>query len=355
MLVPVLTRSNPNSGNPGDVYICMGMQYLFEQAYGRPLNWLLLSKFGPQDMEDNLRYIQEAGFLIYAGTPQYNNYDDWCFWYDRELWTDYIEKYDLDMYALAGGGGIPGPSKTPAEFAEHCISSELTCKMLKHREGLSKLITVRDPCASALLSRLEIKHRHLPCTAAWAAPYLGIQKKSNEYVALVLPNAGMVGKKLMGGASSAKEGATRQFELFNDIADYLALRGKKPVFVCHWKPEYDFFSKHMPKHKIFFTNSVNDLLKFYARCELVVSARLHAALPAYGIPGTKVAGIKIDTRGTAMDKFPSLPTITIDKLYQNWRPFINRALGLQPSNQKWFERQTKRYVNIIRREGPKIV
>ena len=97
--IPLITRVSANKGNPGDGFIRWGLQYLIESYAGCLVNWILISKFNKDlDFKSNENILNKIKKVIYAGTPQYNNYDDWKMWYDYEMYQ-YLKEKDINALA----------------------------------------------------------------------------------------------------------------------------------------------------------------------------------------------------------------------------------------------------------------
>ena len=353
MIIPTLTRRDFNKGNIGDAYICMGLQYLWEKASESPVSWLLLDKFDRgKDFEGFEALIRNAGRLVIAGTPQYNNLDDWSFWYDESVWTEYVAKWGLKAYALAGGSGHPSLSMTPKDFAAYCMASTRTRRALRLRSNHSVLTTVRDPHAQALLDSMYIDNHYMPCTATWAMHKRGIKKSSDEFVALVAPSA----HHLSHAAALAdndeqrlqapKDLMPRMYQVFNRL-------GKRPIVVCHGIKEYMLLRGIIPTEDLWYSNDSHSTLQLYARCELVVSCRLHGALPAYGLGSTKVHMIGIDTRGSAVWAFPQIgynkfsDVLTLyGKSFEAW---CEQTLELEPGDSAFIKKAEQEYITLLKK------
>jgi hypothetical protein len=295
-LVPVMTRKNFSSGNPGDVFILWGLQYLMEKAFGEKLHWLFLDKFSRNDFAKNQALLKSAGWLIYAGTPQYNNYDDWCLWYDWDVWKEYLIPMKIKFFPIAGGSGFPNPHMTPDEFANYCISSHKTRSILNSRGVRSILTTVRDLHASKLLEKSGIDHEILPCTALWSFDWLGIERSKEELTFLVPPSPKAVGLDVA-GMQTYEEVCGLVKSRFLELRDELLKQGHDVRIVCHGPVEYDLFCD--VEDCIYIDDAIS-LLRQYSDAAIVVSSRLHGALPAYG-GGSRVLSIPVDTRGSAVD------------------------------------------------------
>ena len=351
-IYPVITRVDANTGNPGDGFIRWGLQWLLEEAYQHPINWLLISKFSKKDLKKHEHRVREAGFVIYAGTPQYNNYDDWKLWYDDDMYR-LLRKWRTRVYSIAGGAGVPHTAWSPAQFAAYCIGSEETCKVLRRRKSVTRLFTVRDPYAHELLNKMSIMNYMLPCTATWASHYHGIQKASNDFVALVPPSLNIMAPH----EAKAKNKDDVRLSLLNTYKLFKSefekrFPNKRIIIVSHHLNEYNLFKKYIDNDQLFYSNDAHSLLKFYSHCEYVVSGRLHGALPAYGIPGTKVGSISIDTRGAAATLLPDIVSIKY-RLVARDRKKISEAVdkivdakASTPESLKKFEKQ---YMPLLRK------
>jgi len=316
-LVPVITRVNANEGNPGDGFIRWGMEYIFEKCFNQQIQWLLISKFDKRDLLKHEKLIKEVGFVIYAGTPQYNNYDDWKLWYDDEMYK-VLDEWGVKLVSIAGGAGIPQVDWDEQRFSRYCRQSATTVELLTFRQQIGSLFTVRDKYAHQLLNDLNIPNCLLPCTATWASHYCNINKKSNDCIALVPPSIGVMPQEQV-GASNEVEMTVNLLNAYWMLGN--SLRRKFPnktiKIVPHGIKEYQLFKQSLHHSQIFYSNNAQSLLEFYSNCEYVISGRLHGALPAFGIEGTKVISIETDTRGSATALFDKIHRIKLKSIAQN--------------------------------------
>jgi hypothetical protein len=336
-LVPVITRVNANEGNPGDGFIRWGMEYIFEKCFNQQIQWLLINKFDKRDLLKYEELIRGAGFIIYAGTPQYNNYDDWKLWYDDEMYK-ILKDWGVDFISIAGGAGIPQIDWSKERFSKYCIGSDTTVELLKLRSELGSLFSVRDKYARQLLNDLGISNHLLPCTATWASSYCNINKKSNEYIALVPPGIGVMPPE-QAGARNPREADANLLETYQMLEQGIGQKfpGKNIRVVPHGAREHELFGKALHHSKIFYSNNAQSLLEFYSNCEFVISGRLHGALPAFGIEGTKVVSIETDTRGSATELFDKIHRVKLRSIAKNKENISNLVKNLdkiEPSEGK---------------------
>lgn len=303
-LIPLMTRKNAAGGNPGDVFICYGLQYLMEKTYGESLPWFYLDKFSPADFEKYQSVLKKAGYLIYAGTPQYNNYEDWICWYDWQVWKDYLIPLGIKFHTIAGGSGFPDPLMSPVAFSAHCRKSEKTRAILNSRRIRTGLNTVRDMHAYTLLIDSGYDTNLLPCTATWSSKYLGVNLGKQESTVLVPPNPNSVLPEVC-GASNSEEVPKMLLKSWGAL--YERVRDQNPLIVCHSKSEYDLFKD--AGYNTFFSNDNRSLMKIYSHTRKLISSRLHGCLPAHGLGVEQIVSIAIDTRGSAVElcNIPQVP------------------------------------------------
>ncbi len=299
--LPIITTTTRHRNNPGDTYIGTGLQWLIEQVTGRDTPWYIVSKFTPSEFVRELPEMKRAGVAIYAGTPQYNKFSDWKFWYDDELWRKHINPNKIPVAVFAGGAGHPKPDITPERFAKECARDRMTRKIMRARTKHAVCFTVRDEHSHAFLDRLEIENHLLPCSATFAGKFYRVAPDPvSKRVAVVSAKPTFV------------QGVEPQavIDRFLGIARTLKEGGYRPVMVCHNAAGYAAYRDLLPHDEVFYSNDYHALLKFYGSCEGIVSARLHATLPAFGIGGVnRLVNISIDVRGNAVDQL-GIPNVS---------------------------------------------
>jgi len=367
-LCPMLCRLPGEEDNPGDIFIAIGLQEVLNQAlgkHGKPLPWLNLSKFQPGHIKRHLDFVKEAGFLIIGGTPQFNNYDDWCLWYDREMWENFIVPNNIKVFPLAGGSGYPSNKMSPTEFSDHCLNSQETRRVLEMRCDHSPFFTVRDKHAFALLKKFDRKPevQLLGCPSVFAAKARGIEWESEGNLLIVLPSPGAVPfEYIIEDTTDIAPELINQIKV-DRIMKLFIVCGRalgeeystKPIFVAHNFPEYMLAKKHgIPEDQLFFTNDYYQMLKMYATADYVLSGRLHGAIPAFGMCGPKVVHVGIDTRMSAIDYFCGISNVRIQDLstesameaMEEAEPWNN-----SDNHEEFFHNQVLFYRDRIRQEG----
>lgn len=339
--LPIITTTTRSRNNPGDTYIGTGLQWLVERVTGPDTPWYLVDKFNQKNFVEAIPEMKRAGVALYAGTPQYNRFSDWKFWYDDEMWRKHLNPNGIPVAVFAGGAGHPEAEITPEAFAEECASDRKTRKILKMRAKNALCFTVRDAHSHALLNRLDIPNAYLPCSATFSGLYYRVRPRIVDgRVAIVSPKPTFVHR-------AKPEQVVERF-----LAIHHAVReeGYRPVMVCHNRVGYEAYRDLLPQEEVFYSNDYHPLLKFYGTCEGIISARLHATLPTYGIGGaTRILNISIDIRGNAVDPL-GIPNIS----YHQATPERVMALFLQnqidpQQRDRRLEDVTSSYAGIIRR------
>ena len=128
--------------------------------------------------------------------------------------------------------------------------------------------------------------------------------------------------------------------------------GKNPIVVCHGTEEYRLLRGKVPSEALWYSNDSHTTLELYARAELVVSCRLHGALPAFGVGNTKVHMIGIDTRGSAVSVFPQIGYSSFPDVLSLWGDafveFCKSTLELEPKSRRVLKASEDKYISMIR-------
>lgn len=332
--LPVFCLRQPNRGNSGDYYILLGLQSLLQRASpNREIDWLLLNKLDPQDVDELHELVMRAGYVVFSGGPQYTIMGWWPHWWHCESWTEAVVSYGLRAYSIAGGVGCPLSSVTPQQFAWLCAQDPKTMEVMDIRRRFCREFVVRDPHSSALLKHLAIEHRLLPCCGVFAARRYAIHGPSSPSVqdgltAITVPGLGNVLPADVGVGGCEMVGPPTAAAL---VKVYRALEadGKMPVIVCHELEESKLFEGY--DVRVFASNDHAATLRFYARCSHVVSGRLHGALPAWGMTGKRVVHIGVCARASALELFPAIPNIHLRQVLQDPCCIIEALGQAQPA------------------------
>ena len=350
MHIPLITTTGRTDQNPGDTFIGVGLQYLFEKVLG-PQVWVLIDRFSPNGFRNHEDLVRSAPFLVYGGMPQYNNYDDWKHWYDDAMWRDFIIRWRLKIFTMAGGAGFSHSNISINEYVAHCMRSNKTERIIRQRVGPSLCFTVRDVYAHALLSTLNIPNNHLPCPSIWATKMWQIEPTQDRpYLLLVPPSIRHAPKR----ADGKRLPRRRRRELFASQwkGFYTALKesGHNVKTICHGYREHTALRDAIPPDDLWYHGDCYTLLRQYASAHTVVSARLHGSLPAYGLRGMRVLNISVDVRGTAVQLLPKIRDLQVG----NASPeiLLSAIAELEPSEPADLHPWERQYQEIIQTALP---
>lgn len=350
MHIPLITTTGRTDQNPGDTFIGVGLQYLFEKVLG-PQVWVLIDRFSPNGFRIHEDLVRSAPFLVYGGMPQYNNYDDWKHWYDDAMWRDFIIRWRLKIFTMAGGAGFSHSNISLNEYVAHCMRSNKTERIIRQRVEPSLCFTVRDVYARALLNTLNIPNNHLPCPSIWATKMWQIEPTQDRpYLLLVPPSIRHAPKR----ADGKRLPRRRRRELFASQwkGFYTALKesGHNVKTICHGYREHTALRDAIPPDDLWYHGDCYTLLRQYASAHTVVSARLHGSLPAYGLRGMRVLNISVDVRGTAVQLLPKIRDLQVG----NASPeiLLSAIAELEPSEPADLHPWERQYQEIIQTALP---
>ena len=323
MLLPVITRKSPAYGNQGDYFIYLGLKYFLVKLGYEPY---LLDKFNLQDIRDHQELIKEAGKCLLAGMPQFNNYDDWIFPYDKDLYDLFVQQH-IPLYSLAGGSGVSNPDTTIEEYVSNCLNSRKTNEVIAYRQRCTRWLSVRDHYSERLLSAFGSTTQVLPCTGFWAS-----QGPNNHLHNIICtPNMDML--PLFHKGLDVHAYALRLIsELRKKYPDYLV--------VAHSERDFRFFSL---TGSVYFSNDPAVLQSLYQHANKVISARVHCSLPCAG-NGANVLHLGHDIRSDAVElcQIPVLDFYTSD--------IIDHILAAEFSvlDDEWKANQEDKYLELLR-------
>lgn len=336
--VPCIRRLKTSLGNPGDIFIAEGLEYLFEKEHD--IKWLYLDKFNQKNFLDTIGRSSTKA-IVYAGTPQYNNYDYWSFWYDTDFWH-FARDNKYRVAALAGGSGYPDPHMLPEQFSQDCLRSKLTRDILNVRKLNSDLVTTRDPHSHTLLNDFGIQNSLLPCSASWLyKQYQPDSLEMEDYWVLTpcgwnaVPDVCFV---------DCRNKPAETVAYFKRIYNLLKARLSNVLICLHSKREYDYYKEYFPAGCLFYSESWRELMVFYSKAKGVVSGRLHGALPLITLPGRKIHLIAVDTRHSATNFFSSISK----SVYSDPPGYIvDKFLGGADNSGKDLDKFEQEYVSLI--------
>lgn len=312
MSTPILIRHDNSTGNLGDVLIWKGLVNLMVLKK-RDWDFLYVDKFSEKDFAKKLPLIREAGFVIFAGTPQYSCYDDWSFWWDREIYTKYCLPYSIQVFSIAGGSGAVGTIETPAQFTARCRTSVETDRMMKLRAMINPALTVRDAHADMLLKSYDSAHKLLPCTAAWS---LMNCTPRQDHLVLGLPG--------FNHYSPTNNGPSilELIEKFKVIYKLAEQEGYNPVFGCPGMDAGIKFSPFLEGYRHFIPETTLQWQEFLAQASGSISCRIHVSIPMAYFPEKKSILLPIDSRGSAA-KIVGIPLASVmdspEALFKQWK------------------------------------
>lgn len=271
--------------NPGCSYITLGAKHLISQADPGSL-FLDVSILSYSKQEWSL-LLDQAHCLVFAGNPRYNPSNVHSYW-DYDIW-DHIKQAQSKGILTAdlwGGSAYPLPLKSITSMATDMLTYDRNKHTLAAQSQLD-LVTTRDPCSQIIASTARADVHLFPCSSYWASKFLHITPTLRPYNCVTLRYI---------------EGHEPLIKSLHNLALILA-KEKRTFFLCHAGYEYWWAKKNLPEiRNMICIFDPTALLKFYSRCDKVISMRLHGSIPALSL-GCNVINVATDSRCLAFDNF----------------------------------------------------
>jgi len=201
------------------------------------------------------------------------------------------------------------------------------------------------------LNALAIENAYLPCSATWASRFWHIEPAPERPYLFLVPSTGSFARDASGRRPHGKR--AKALALAAQWAPiYAALRaeGYEVKVLCHEIGEYEALRTSVPANDVWYHGDAFTLLREYAFAHTVVSARLHASLPAFGIPGTRVLHLCVDVRGSAVEILPKIGRLHVAS--QTPETIAQAVRKLEPSEPSDLAPWEAAYVDFIRSHVP---
>lgn len=277
----LITDTNSENPNPGDIFIGRGIEYLLREAEAELENIAIFNYVNLFEIKEAIwdRVYDEADYLILAGTPQFSK-EGKSHIFDLLPYIKKAKDKGIITAALWVGSGFTNPDYTEDQAIERMFKANMEW-FPKYKEAFD-LITVRDRITGKLFECAGMKVNQFCDSVFFAANYFGLEKKGNEVNLKVLRNLPGHNEKLV------------------EVLESIELQKDRPTFyLCHSVTDYSAY-KNLIKKNLICVNNAKDLYDLYSRANEVVTLRIHGAVPAMNF-GKKVMNIKIDSRDNILD------------------------------------------------------
>lgn len=308
--IPILIRKDNTTGNYGDNLIVKGFQNLLSEDK----KYLEVDKFSQKDFEDKLSLIKEIGYIYFVGTPQYNNYNNWYFWWDKELF-EIAKKNNIKVISIAGGSGEPS---LKTHFLKSMKEEDINKYIMSLRKEVNPTLTVRDSLASKLLKMYDINHTLLPCTALFSLAKI---KPKSDHLILSLPGFTHYDK-----ANNNNVDIISLVNKFKKIYHLAEKDGHKVYFGFPGIDSAKGYESFLKGYNYFVPTTIKDWQIFLAEGKGSISCRIHVSIPMQYFPNKKNLITGIDSRILAA-KEAACDTYRIidspEKIYNCWKKTVN--------------------------------
>lgn len=222
----------------------------------------------------------DADLVIQSGTPVYWSHEngkhssltsEWYGW----MWQDRVlaKKGKHPRFINLGAGSCQPWGENGDKFLENKPCCEYACAV----GARSEITTVRDPVASYILQKLNVKHETISCPAFLAG--YGHQRDSTH--------GSVIGLNLMAvGGHWDLRGIFDKNSWHNKCKTLCGLLRKQGriMFVCHDETEKKFAERYAASNeRVFLSSEWRQYFDALAGCSVHVANRVHGAVCAAGL------------------------------------------------------------------------
>ena len=298
--------------NLGHHFITAGIRHLVSYACG-PVSFSRLNMLSP-DPPAMLSLRTSSDLAIVCGNPRFNMDKDKVYW-DSGLFSDLTRSPSprpllVDAYP---GSAHPDPTLPLPAQADELLSIPKNQELLETLKSFA-LIIPRDELTNHLCALSGVPTSPLPDSsslAPFAAGEVPLARDTNSVILFRFTHSRPAIAQLVLRASS--------------LPSHLPF-----IYIATNEPDYSWFSRFAPgSPPITRAFTAKALLPILARSELVLSFRLHVAIPALAL-GCRVALAALDSRHAACIPF-EIPTYPIPKLLDPATPISFGGVQRDPA------------------------
>lgn len=280
--------------NPGWFMITAGIRALVRRVVPDP-QFIMVDM-----MQDNPLHWGAAATCdcaIVCGNPRFTLSDD--AWWEGGIWYRLLQLQAAGINVIDGwsGAAFALEEKSFDDMADEIIAKPRNAHFLEYAKAINWRIT-RDALMTRVYERVGAACVQLPCSSYWAKHDIVGPTGLNTHA----QNAIMV-------ISRPHRAGLR--DTLHEIHRTMSLDIPTSIVASTWG-DY-VWARGMGFAPTLISDAAS-LLQLYHRCQLVLSFRLHAAIPAASM-GASVHTIAIDTRATACEPF-NIPVTSIDRLHE---------------------------------------
>jgi len=278
------TQTGPDL-NPGSLFITHGIRELIRLADPEAFCFEA-SLFSYHEKHWKVIY-EQADAIFLCGNPRYDRSNYPHFWVSG-IWEFFeaARKKSILTGDLFGGTASPLPIDSPADDAKKLLSFARNRTTAAAQGALDALVT-RDRTAAHIAKSIHRDPLFFPCSTWWAKDFLNVAAAPKIRNAITVPALHCTPALIRSLASLEKN-------FHNNLPTYI---------VAHCANEFAMLRSTLPDHPhtVCLSDPVS-LLRFYGGCDHLISARLHASIPALSL-GAKVCPIAMDGRALALEAF----------------------------------------------------
>lgn len=308
----LVTDTNHQMPNPGDIWIGNGIEWLITQACIQKDIIPVFSYVSLFERSENIWKMSEerADVVVVCGTPQFNSDGGSTHFTPLLKPLTHMKNSGKKLYNLYCGSGTTSHNYGDENYLVK-IMGEPSKDIIKLYGELFDLIITRDIITHKLLLTQGTKNEQLLCSVFYAINYYGVTPKTPKWNLIVLRGKGDI------FLATRRKNAALQYEK--------SLDSNYPTFyVLHGIEEYEIWIKAgLPKERVICSTSPKELLEIYASANQVISQRVHGSVPAISLR-KKVANIATDSRSKILE-YVGINSITLQQ-WENFTPVTFKSV-----------------------------
>ena len=326
-----VTQTGPDL-NPGSHFITHGIRHLIKLADPEGLVFEM-SLFS--DYPNHWRAVfAQADAVFLCGNPRYDR-SNHPHWWVTGVWERFSEarKRGILTGDLYAGAASPLPLEPANDDAKKLLSYERNRKTAQAARLLD-LVVCRDQTSWIIAKAQNPEARLLPCSTWWAKDWLNVTPGVPMHSAVIIPslNANPTGIRAL-------------------VARRHLLPANRPVYlVAHCAVEFLLLKELFPSDpRVICLSDPLSLMQFLANCSHIISARLHASIPALSL-GVKVLPVAVDNRAQALSLFGVTPVPYTSILSGNFSDrFFSGSQVTTPNTDEFVSLFRKKIVSQIKK------
>lgn len=292
----LITETNTDGSNPGDIMIGQGIEHLLrsfeERRDHRAFPLINHQRIFASDAATRRRAFLESDTIVVCGTPQLNDTSPppsrFNASFYRYLWD--LKRAGKKILNLWAGFGATDYHKSDAAAVASLV--ERHGGFIRTEFPVYDLVVARDAITERTLAACGIPCLRLLDCVSWAVDYHRLL--STEYWG-IQATLNLIALKALKGHGA------RLIRALEEVYRVLGRETEPTWFLCHSAVDYAWFRERLPGLPLLCVTDPRDLLRLYWRVRRLVSFRIHGTVPAAACSNVDLTHIYYDSRRSIIE------------------------------------------------------